>query len=58
MEVWKKIEGFENYKSKLTKEDVLNIRESNLSKRELSKKYNINIRSIYKVISYQTYKND
>ena len=43
--------------SKLTKEDVMNIRNSNLNQKELSKKYNISIANISMIINFKSRKN-
>lgn len=52
------ISGVNNYKSKLTIQDILQIRESKLTQRELSLIYNISQVGISKIKLYKTYKDD
>ena len=51
------ISGVNNYRSKLTKEQVNNIRVSNLAQKELSVIYNISQASVSRIILKKTYKN-
>jgi len=52
-----KISGLDNYRSKLTRNCVIEIRKSNLTQSELSKKYNISQTGISKIKLFKTYKN-
>lgn len=52
-----KFSGCDNYRSELSKNDVLEIRKSKLTQRELSEKYKISQTGVSRIKSYKTYKN-
>lgn len=53
------IEGLNHYRCKLTKNNIIEIRENkeNLTQKKLGEKYNLNQTSISDIINFKTYKN-
>lgn len=52
------ISGVNHYRSKLTKEQIIDIRKSNLNQRELSEKYKVHQVTISGIVNKKTYKNE
>lgn len=50
------LKGSKHHKTKLTEQDVLDIRESNLKPKDLSKKYNISYSTVIDILNRKTWK--